>query len=252
MNAIIAAFLVSLVSFVGVITLPISRSKKLIPLLVAMSAGAMLGDVFFHLLPGLLEDPQRPFDPNLFIWVIVGIVLFYLLETVLHWHHHHDVEDNQHSHHIGKLVLISDSLHNFFDGIGIAVAFAINPTVGIATTVAFMFHELPQEFGDYAIFISSGWSRVKALTINFLSGLTAVLGAIIGTYAVKSWDNISTPITLLTAGSLIYISLVDLIPESNKQNLNHHKSFRIFVFMSFILGVALMYGLTFVEKWIGL
>jgi zinc and cadmium transporter len=252
MNAILAAFVLSLVSFVGVITLPIAKYKQLIPLLVALAAGSMLGDVFLHLLPELLEDKITPFDSQQLVWVIVGIVLFYLLETVLHWHHHHDVDDSHKSHQIGKLVLISDSFHNFFDGIAIAAAFAVNPTVGIATTIAFMIHELPQEFGDYAIFISSGWSRTKALVFNFLSGLTAVIGAFVGLYAFNTWSNIAQPITCLTIGSLIYIALADLIPESNKQNMNHHKSFRILVFLAFVVGVLIMYGLTFVEGILGL
>jgi zinc and cadmium transporter len=251
MNAIIAAFAISLVSFVGVLSIPFANSKKFVPLLVALAAGSMLGDVFLHLLPNIIEDENTKFNSTSLIWVIVGIIIFYLLETVLHWHHHHDIDDTSKPHHISSMILISDSLHNFFDGVGIAVAFAINPTVGIATTIAFMIHELPQEFGDYAIFISSGWSKKKALLVNFLSGLSAVVGAIVGTYAIGIWNNIAVPITLLTAGSLIYIALADLIPESNKNNLHHHKSFRFLVFLCFIIGIAIMYSLTFVESVLG-
>jgi zinc and cadmium transporter len=252
MYAIISAFAISLISFVGVIAIPFTKSKKFIPLVVALAAGSMLGDVFLHLLPGVIEDKTTVFNPSSLIWVIIGIIVFYLLETVLHWHHHHDTDDSTKPHNISSMIIISDSLHNFFDGVGIAVAFAINPTIGIATTIAFMIHELPQEFGDFAIFISSGWSKKKALLVNFLSGLTAVLGAVVGTYAVGLWNNVAAPLTLLTTGSLIYISLADLIPESNKNSLHHHKSFRFLVFLFFLAGIAIMYSLTFVETVLGI
>jgi zinc and cadmium transporter len=245
--SIIAAFIISLVSFVGVFSLPFYKFKKAIPLLVSLAAGAMIGDVFLHIIPHILEENKDSFDPKNFMWLIAGIAAFYLLETVFSWHHQHSVSDSQKPHTIGKMVLVGDSLHNFFDGLGIAVAFAVSPAIGVATTIAFMIHEIPQEIGDFAIFINSGWSRKKALIANFLSGLTAVVGAIVGGFLLNSFETIELPILMFTAGSLIYISLADLIPESNNHNMKHHKSFRFVTFLSFIIGVAVMYGITFIE-----
>jgi zinc and cadmium transporter len=248
---IVATFGISLISFVGLLATPFERFKKTIPLLVALAAGSMIGDVFLHLLPHTLEEHKADFNPSSFIWIIVGISLFYLLETLFHWHHQHSTKDSEKPHHIGKMAVVGDSLHNFFDGLGIAVAFAVSPAVGFATTIAFMIHEIPQEIGDYAIFISSGWSRKNALLINFFSGLTAVSGTLVGIFLIDSFEMIEQPILFVTAGSLIYIALADLIPESNNQNMKHHKNFRFMVFLSFLVGVALMYGLTFLEKEFG-
>jgi zinc and cadmium transporter len=245
---LLATFAISLISFVGILAIPFERFKKSIPLLVALAAGSMIGDVFLHIIPHTIEESNTKFEPSAFIWIIVGIGMFYLLETIFHWHHQHSVSDSQKHHHIGKIAVAGDSLHNFFDGVGIAVAFAVSPAVGLATTIAFMIHEIPQEIGDYAIFVSSGWSRKKALLINFLSGLTAVLGCIVGLFLIDKFELVEQPILMITAGSLVYIALADLIPESNNHNMKYHKNFRFLAFCSFIVGVALMYGLTFVEK----
>jgi zinc and cadmium transporter len=241
---LLASLILSSISFIGILSLPFERIKKLTPLLVALAAGSMIGDAFLHLIPEA--------KPESFIWIIGGIVCFYLLETTLHWHHHHDYNDSSKPHHIGILSIIADSVHNLFDGLGIAAGFAISPAVGIATTTAFIFHEIPQELGDYAIYISSGWSRKKALFLNFLSGLTSVLGTLFGIFLLSSFDSFKEPVIMLTAGSLIYIALCDLIPESNKNNMHHHKAFRFSVFISFVIGVLLMYGLTYLEAMLGL
>jgi zinc and cadmium transporter len=248
---LIASVLLSLVSLIGVAIIPLELIKKNLKFLIALAAGTMIGDVFLHILPHTIEENIESFNHNSFGWLIVGIVVFYLLETAFHWHHEHTSKDMETPHHIGKLALVADSLHNFFDGVGIAVAFAISPTVGVATTIAFMMHELPQEIGDYAIYISSGWSKKRAILMNLASGLTAVIGCIIGLLLIESFELIEQPILMITAGSLIYIALADLIPQSNSQLMNGHKKFRLKVFASFILGVVLMYGITLLEETIG-
>jgi zinc and cadmium transporter len=249
---IIATLLLSLVSLVGIFTIPFEKFKQTIPLLVAFAAGSMIGDVFLHLLPNSVEENVKNNNSINFIWIIVGITMFYLLETALHWHHDHEVDDSHASHNIGNIALAGDVLHNFFDGLGIAAAFAINPTVGIATTIAFIAHEIPHELGTYAVFISSGWNRKKALIINFCSAFASVFGAIIGTTLIAYTRVFEQPILMITAGSLIYIALADLIPESNKTNMHHHKTFRFATFASFIIGVAVMYSLIFLEMKLGI
>jgi zinc and cadmium transporter len=252
MYSIIASLCISLVSFVGVVAIPFEKIKKSIPLLVSLAAGGMIGDVFLHMIPHIIEEHSSDLEVVSFSWFIVGIVCFYSLETILHWHHDHNIEDTDKSHHIGSIAVVGDALHNFFDGLGVAAAFAISPGVGFATTIAFIIHEIPQELGDFAIFIHSGWSRKKALLINFLTGLTSVLGAVVGIFLLQVWEQIEIPIVMLTAGSLVYIALADLIPEGNRHNMHHHKSFRFWVLASFVFGVLLMYGLTFVEAALGI
>ena len=243
-----ASILLSLVSLIGVIVLPISKIQKHISILIALAAGTMIGDVFLHILPHTIEENIDTFDHISFIWLIVGILLFYVLETLFHWHHDHNTKDMQTPHHIGNLALIADSLHNFFDGIGIAVAFAISPVAGIATTIAYMVHELPQEIGDYAIYINSGWGKQKAVMFNLISGLTAVFGCVIGLFLLEGFETIEQPILMITAGSLLYIALVDLIPESNADNKHGHKKFRFKIFFGFMVGLVLMFGLTMLEE----
>jgi zinc and cadmium transporter len=247
-----ASLLLTLVSLVGLITIPFEKFKKLIPLLVAFAAGTMIGDVFLHLLPHSIEENAEKNNPVNFVWIIVGITLFYLLETVLHWHHTHEVDDFHQSHNISYVALAGDALHNFFDGLGIAAAFAINPTVGVATTIAFVAHEIPHGIGTYSVFRSSGWSQKRALVTNFVSSFTGVIGAMLGTLLIDSIETIEQPILMIAAGSLIYIALADLIPESNKDNSHHHKTFRFATFASFLIGVAIMYALIFLESQLGL
>ncbi len=248
---IFATLFLSLISLIGLLTIPFTKFKQTIPILVSFAAGGMIGDVFLHLLPHTVEENQKNNNPINFVWIIVGIIIFYLLETTLHWHHNHDLDDAHTSHNIGLVAMAGDVLHNFFDGLGIAAAFAVSPAVGIATTFAFVAHEIPHELGTYAVFLSSGWSHKKALLVNFGSALASVIGAIVGMVLINNYEAIEQPLLLITAGSLIYIALADLIPESNKNNSSHHKSFRFATFASFIVGILIMYGLIFLETYLG-
>ena len=249
---ILASIILSLISFIGVLVIPFNNYKKYLPLLVSIAAGAMIGDVFIHILPAAITDAGANFNPSSLIWIIVGICIFYLLETALHWHHHHSAKDIEKSHHIAKIAVLGDAMHNFLDGLGLAVAFAISPAVGLATTVSYVAHEIPQEICDYAIFINSGWSRKKALLLNFASGLTSILGAVIGIFLINTVHSFQQPIVMITAGSLLYIALADLIPESNNNDMTFHKHFRLYIFVGFLIGIIIMYSLTLFEGFLGL
>jgi len=235
---------VSLISFMGIFTLSLKEEvlRKYIFIFISIAVGALLGDALIHILPEALENAGNPTQTS--VLVIGGILFFFVLEKFLHWHHHgEDGEDNQ-IHPVGKLILFSDGVHNFMDGIIIAASFAVNIPLGIASTLAVILHEIPQEIGDFAVLIHSGYTKRRALWLNFLSALTAILGAIFF-FALGDRAEVSSSIFLpIAAGGFIYIAVADLIPELHKtKNVRHS----VLQFIAVIIGVLAMIALTFLE-----
>ncbi|MDP2908299.1 MAG: ZIP family metal transporter [Nanoarchaeota archaeon] len=234
--AITATIIVSLISFIGVLTLAFKEKllNKIVLLLVGFSAGALIGGAFLHLIPEALEKYA---SEALFLYVILGFVAFYVLEKVLHWRHCHKGKCDVHV--FTYLNLVGDAIHNFMDGLVIAASFVVNTNLGVVTTAAVIAHEIPQEFGDFGVLIYGGFGKMKALFYNFLSGLTAVAGAVAG-YVLSSTIQESTMYLLpLTAGGFIYIASSDLIPELRKET-DIKKSIMPFIF--FLLGLAFMWA----------
>jgi zinc and cadmium transporter len=215
--------IVSLISFVGIFFFFLSKSKsdKIIPYLVCLAIGALLGDALIHLLPEAFADGAAGGSGSL-ILVIVSLVagfgIFYALEHVLHWHHAHDGDEERHGHghHVGGMITAADGLHNFIDGIIIGLGFLISREVGLATTLAVILHEIPQEISDMGLLIFAGWSRTKSLIVNFLSGCTAILGFLavflLDAHSVRI--DVYLPYLLAAAaGGFLYIAIIDLIPD---------------------------------------
>ncbi len=241
--AILSVLAVSLISFVGVLTLSLhSRfGKSILHFIVSFAAGALLGDVFIHLLPELAHEGK--FTPTI-SWVILGtIIVFFLTEKFIHWHHHHDeTEESKQQHHpVALLNLIGDGLHNIIDGLIIGGAYMVDVKLGLATTVAVILHEIPQEIGDFGVLIYAGFSQRRALFYNFLSALTAIIGVVIA-LTLKNTQNIATTLVAIGVGSFLYISVADLIPEIHKTRG------KIWVpFTALVLGMAIMFALLFLE-----
>ena len=236
-----SVLVVSLISFIGIFTLSLRENilRKYIFVFISIAVGALLGDALIHLIPEALEASNNTALTSTL--VIAGILLFFVLEKFMHWHHHG--EDSESSvHAVGKLVLFSDGIHNFMDGIIIATSFMVSIPVGLATTVAVILHEIPQEVGDFAVLIHAGYTKTRALWVNFLSALMAVLGAImlfaLGEVA-ESWVNWFLP---MAAGGFIYIAVADLIPELHKTKEIKYSVFQI---AAVVLGVAAMIGLVY-------
>lgn len=230
-----ATTLVSLIAFIGVMTLALKKKKleRITLYLVSLSAGTLTGNAFFHLIPESLEN----LNPNkLFITVIAGITLFLFIEKVLHLHHCHKGVCKVHP--FAYLSLIGESIHNFIDGLIIAASFMINIPLGIATTIAISSHEIPQEIGDFAVLIHGGFSKGKALIYNFLTAITAILGGLVG-YYLSSYAAVSAQYLLpFAAGGFIYIGISDLLPEIRKENEIGKAAMN---FLLFLLGVIIMY-----------
>lgn len=244
--ALMATSIVSIVSLVGLLGLSLREDvlRKYIFVFVSLAVGALLGDAFLHLIPESFEALQN--GTTIGLLLIAGLFAFFVLEKFLHWHHHED-DSYSHEHHIhpvGTLVLVSDAVHNFIDGIVIGASFMVSLPVGIATTLAVILHEIPQEIGDFAVLLHAGYTRAKALWLNFLSALTAIAGTLIA-FALGSASEVLTIWVLpVAAGGFLYIALADLLPELHKTHEGNHTYTQV---TALVVGVALMYALTFLE-----
>jgi len=212
-----SVLVVSLISLVGVVTVAINRNflQKIINYLVSLSAGALLGGVFFHLFPEASEE--LGFTSILAVYTLGGIMLFFVLEKLVAWRHCHIATCKEHPHPVATMNLIGDALHNFIDGMIIAGTYLVSVPLGISTTLAVVFHEIPQEMGDFGVLIHGGYSRAKAIFMNFLCSLTAVAGALLILALNIEVEVVAKALVPITAGGFIYIAVSDLIPELRKE-----------------------------------
>jgi zinc and cadmium transporter len=242
--SIVSVCLVSSISLIGVFTIAIKKEvfKRMLLLMVAFSAGALLGDAFIHLLPEIVET--RGFDLFVTFSIMAGIIVFFILEKFLRWHHCHETGCNGHIHHLGTMSLISDGIHNYIDGLLIGASFLVSIPLGLSTTLAVILHEIPQELGNFSVLIHAGFSNKKALLYNFISALTAVLGVLTTLIIGKEAGVFPQFMIPFTVGTFFYISLSDLVPELHKEN-SWQKS--LAQLASFILGIVLMLMLLFMK-----
>ena len=212
---LIAVFIVSLVSVLGILIF--FREKilnRILFFLVSFAAGTLLGAAFLDLLPEALEGGFKESVP---VFILLGILSFFALEKFFYWHHHHTGHEHEAAHGFTYLNMIGDAIHNFLDGAVIAVGFMNSTALGIIATIAIIAHEIPQEIADFSILIYGGFSKAKALIFNFLTALTAVVGALVAYFFSSAIENSSVFMTSLAAGGFIYIASTDLIPEIHKE-----------------------------------
>lgn len=231
---LISTFFVSIISLVGILTLAIKEDllHKVIFCLIGFSAGALVGGAFLHILP---ESLERTNSTAVFYYLILGIILFFLLERYLHWRHCHDKDCAIHS--FTYMNLFGEAFHNFIDGIAIAASFIISIKLGIATTLAIILHEIPKELGNFGVLIYGGFTRRKALLYNFISALMAIIGALAGYFISDFAHGFLNFIMPLTAGGFIYIATSDLIPEIHKEKDQKRATM---AFIAFLVGIAFM------------
>ncbi len=207
--------------------------SRILLILVAFSAGALLSGAFFHLIAESIESMETV---QAFSYVLVGFIVFFLIERLLHWHHCHAGRCDVHG--FTYLILLGDGIHNFIDGLVIAASFIVGIPFGIVTALLIIGHEIPQELGDFGVLVYGGFSRKKALGFNLLSQLTSVVGGVTGfLLAGAEWFSFLLP---FAAGGFIYIAASDLIPELHKEQ-SLKKSLLYFLF--FILGISFMLGI---------
>jgi len=202
--------------------------------LVSFAVGALLGAVFIELLPHALEtgSPER-----VMITVLGGLLAFFLLEKMVLWRHSHghaehrdDVDESEHDHALhthrhghddggrsGLMILIGNSVHNFCDGVVIAAAFLADVRLGVATTIAIVAHAVPQQVGDFAILIHSGFTRRRAFAFNIATGFATLIGALAGYFALADLQNALPTVLAVAAASLLYVAVADLIPSLHRR-----------------------------------
>jgi zinc and cadmium transporter len=240
---LLSVLIVSAVSLVGILLFVLSESfvRRAIVPLVSFSTGVLLGDVFIHMIPELSENNLLEKGVP---YILGGILASFVIEKIVHWQHCHVFPSEDHHHPVGIMTLVGDGVHNFVDGLLIAGSFFVSMELGIATTVAVVLHEIPQEIGDFAILLYSGYSRSKAVLFNLLSAACAILGALIAIFFVGSVQGIEHIFLSLAAGNFLYIAGTDLLPELHK----HTKiSQGIVQLLCMLAGIGVMYAMLFLE-----
>ncbi len=245
---------VSLLSLLGIVFLLFDDKhiRKVLLYLVSISTGALLGDVFIHIVPELAESPDT-FGRDLYV-LLGGMLFSFVLEKFIHWrhchmtpagHHHHDCDEHVHHHHpMGLVSTVGEGIHNFIDGLVIAAAFVAGIPVGFSTALAVMFHEIPHEIGNVAVLLHSGYPRKKAILFNCLSAAMSILGAVAVLVFASSYQMLAALMLPFAAGNLLYIAGSDLIPELHKESRPVQAILQL---VCIILGMLVMYGIKQME-----
>jgi zinc and cadmium transporter len=205
--------------------LPVNFRNRMLPSLVSFATGALLGAAFLALLPHAIENTYGVGAHKIAITILTGVIIFFLMEKMVLWRHCHAHECEAHDlaqeqgrkKAVGQLILVGDTIHNLVDGILIAAAFMTDIHLGVVTSLAVIAHEIPQELGDFALLLHSGFSRGKAMLFNMISGLSTVLGGIVAYYSLSVSQQLVPYVLALAASSFIYIAVADLIPGLHKR-----------------------------------
>ncbi len=228
--------LVSLFSLVGIVLLLLKERilSYVIILLVSFSSGSLFGDAFIHLLPETVAE--HGFTVWVSIFILCGIAGSFVVEKIIHWRHVHYPEQAE-MEAFAYMNLLGDAVHNLLDGVVIAAAYAVDIRVGVATTIAILFHEIPQEMGDFGVLIQGGVSRKRALFFNFVTALTALAGAVVTILLINLVDQVIVFLIPFSAGTFIYIAGSDLIPQLHKEKAVRNSLLQL---LFFSLGIAIM------------
>lgn len=230
---------VSIISLLGafLFSLRYEKIRKFIIYFVSLAAGALLGDVFIHLIPESFEKSDS--TALISLSIIGGMLLFFILEKYIRWRHCHLPETEVHIHPVVSMNVVGDGVHNIIDGMVIAATYLVSIPVGVATTIAVLLHEIPQEIGDFAVLLHGGLSIKKALIFNFLTAILSFLGAIISLVLGPYVQGYAQSLLPIMAGGFLYIAGSDLIPElHNHENKSSSVSVAQLIFM--ILGILSM------------
>jgi len=230
--------IISVISLIAIVALAIreEKLKKFLLYMVSFSTGALFAGAFIHLLPEAVA--KFGFSFKISIYIIVGILFSFVIEKFVHWRHCHQPDHiHQHVHAFAWMNLFGDGVHNFIDGLIIGASYLVSIPLGVTTTIAVILHEIPQEIGDFGVLLHGGFSKKKALLFNFLTALTAILGAVIALIIGAYTENLTVFLVPFAAGAFIYIAGSDLIPELHKEK-STKKSLVQFLFL--ILGIIIV------------
>jgi zinc and cadmium transporter len=237
-----STFFISLIAWVGSLTLFLKEEllDKMLLVLVALSAGGLIGGAFLHLLPEAISEVGAASSAtlDLFSYLLLGFCTFFVLEQFIKWCHEHCSAHKKKP--VSYLVLISDLVHNFIDGLVMAGSFMVDFQVGSVTTLAIALHEIPQEIGDFGVLVYGGFQKTRALIWNYLSAVTVIFGGIAGYYLSALVEGSAVLLLPFAAGNFIYIAAADLIPEiKHGENMGRN----LVHFSTFVAGILLMFGI---------
>jgi len=215
--AIASVTFVSLLSLIGIAFISVNEEKlrRIIFVMVSLAVGALFGDAFIHLLPESFARSESAVRTSLY--VLTGMLGFFVLEKFLLWKHQHVLESSDHVHPVGYMNLAADAIHNLIDGMIIGVAYLVSVPVGVATTLAVVCHEIPHELGNFFVLLHAGFKARRALFFNFLSAVFAIIGTVISLLISSHVASFSVVLVPLAAGGFIYIAGSDLVPELHKE-----------------------------------
>ena len=233
--------------------LPTELRNKVLPHGISFAIGALLAVAFWGLIPHAFEEVNPAQFQSLSGTILAGILGFFVLEKLLIWRHCHSGSceahgDDEHNHHHGQktagtLIIVGDSIHNFVDGVLIAAAFLTDVKLGIVTSLAVAAHEIPQEVGDFAILLQSGYSKSKALFYNVLASFTTVIGGVLAYYSLEDLHDVLPFFLALASSSFIYIAVADLIPSLHKKTDIKTSLQQIVLIMAGVLVISSLHGI---------
>ena len=217
---LVGAFL-SMAAGGAYLLMPSHWREKTVAHLISLATGTLLAVAFMDLLPEALEHAGDADGHEIFTIVLAGILVFFVLEKTLIWRHAHQVDSHGHAHHhhhhglrnAGALVMVGDTFHNFLDGVLLTATFVADPALGVVTGMAIIAHEIPQEVGDFAIMLESGYTRWQTFGLNAVSSLAMVGGALLAWWQLPLLTDHLSYVLAFTAASFIYIAIADLIPS---------------------------------------
>jgi zinc and cadmium transporter len=235
---VVAGLGMSALALVGAVTvfLPSPTLARVLLPMVGLAAGSLLGGAFFHMLPESVDALGNGL--GVYLSIVAGFLAFFVLEQFLHWHHCHRADHSGHRP-IGYLILLADGLHNLIGGLAVGGAFVVDIRVGVVTWLVAAAHEVPQELGDFGVLVHSGWTRRSALTWNFVSALTFLLGAL-SAYALANHVDVAYLLPF-AAGNFVYIAAADLLPEITSES---HSRDKLETTGAFVLGLGILLAAT--------
>ena len=233
-----SVIVISAISLTGVLVLWLKdkQLEKILLYLVSFSVGGLFGDAFIHLIPEAIEE--RGFGTSVSLLILLGILSSFVVEKFLQWRHCHIPTSSEHPHSFAYMNLFGDAVHNFIDGLIVGGSYLVSIPIGISTTLAVVFHEIPQELEDFGVLIHGGFDKKKAVWFNFLTALSAILGAVIAFVVGSTLEGFIPLLIPFAAGNFIYIAGSDLIPELRKDEPDLKKA--TLQVVSITLGVVMM------------
>lgn len=238
--SIFSVVIISLISMVGIMTLWLKENqlKRIVLYMVSFSAGALFGDAFLHLIPEVIEESG--FELSISFFILFGVLFSFAVEKFLRWRHCHIPTSTDHPHSFAYMNLFGDAIHNLIDGLIVGGSYLVNFSVGLATTLAVIFHEIPQEFGDFGVLVHGGFSKRKALWFNLLTAFTAVIGTVIALIFGSIIEGFKPLMLSFAAGNFIYIAGSDLIPELRKDEADFKKAAMQIISICFGIGTMVV------------